>query len=98
MSAGESMRIALMWEVFSFTIPAAFMAALFLHDAFRNGRSDDEIFDSVVPQSFSRHNMTASAPNAITLSQNVMIVEEYAMEDKMAGAEHEKMDQHYRYS
>jgi hypothetical protein len=97
MNAGASMRIALMWEVLSFTIPAAFMAALFLYDAVRNERSDDEIFDSVVPQSFSRQNNIASAPNMIILSQNVSVVEEYPMDSKAESSENEKINKLYRY-
>jgi hypothetical protein len=96
-SAGESLRIAMIWEYLASTIPASFMSAIFLYDAIHNDRSEDETIEAVVPPTFSRQKILASVPNVITLSQNVSVVEEYAMDSKAERAENEKMFKAYRY-
>ena len=86
----------MLWEYLAFTIPSSFMSAMFLYDAIRNDTTEEAI-EAVVPPTFSRQKTLASVPNLITLSQNVSVVEEYAMDDKAERSEKEKILKPYRY-
>lgn len=84
------MEVILLWEVYSFALPAGLLSAVFLYEATRNkGSKEDEALDpSVVRPSYGRQLATQSLANVITLSQQVSIMEEYAMdkrEDQEAG-------------
>ncbi|KAK9900189.1 hypothetical protein P389DRAFT_165385 [Cystobasidium minutum MCA 4210] len=82
-SANEALRINLLWEAYSFAIPASLMAAMFLYDAIRNGSSgENEFMDAPVPRSHVTQKAGNSLSNVIMLSQQVSVVEEYAMEEK----------------
>lgn len=82
-SASDSLRINLMWEVYSFVIPASMMSCLFLYDAIRNGNArEDDIINAPVTHPYSRHKVAHSLPHVITLSQQVTVMEDYAMEEK----------------
>lgn len=59
------------------------MAAMFLYDAIRNGSSgENEFMDAPVPRSHVTQKAGNSLSNVIMLSQQVSVVEEYAMEEK----------------
>ena len=65
------------------SIPASLMAAMFLYDAIRNNGAEEEaIMEGPVKKPYRRHRGADSLPNVITLSQQVSVMEEYAMEDK----------------
>ncbi|KAK9900190.1 hypothetical protein P389DRAFT_9126 [Cystobasidium minutum MCA 4210] len=87
-SANEALKINLLWEVFSFAIPASLMAAMFLCDAVRNSSNgEDNFMESPPPRPRQAAN---TLPNVIILSQQVSVVEEYAMEEKPDHREGEK--------
>lgn len=89
-SAGQAFRISMIWEIYSFALPASFMAAIFLYDAVRNDRVENEFSETSFARRFPRHKLTSSLPNVITLSQDVSVREEYAMDDKPGHEEKER--------
>lgn len=83
LSASESLKINLHYEVWSFAIPASLLAALFLYEAVRSKNTEDNMaLETQTRSPYSRHQVIHSLPNVITLSQQVTVTEDYAMQEK----------------